>query len=72
MIIIFLKMKIISWNVNGLRSAYKWRTDSAQFFLYAENLCINDQEALDIANLLNPELIFVGKYINIDIPTRDF
>ena len=54
------------------KGAYKWRTDSAQFYIYAENLCINDQEALNIANSLNPELIFVGKYINSDIPTRDF
>lgn len=54
------------------KRVYRWYKDGAQFFVFAENLSVNEQEVKNIANSLKPELIFVGKYVDGDIPARDF
>lgn len=45
-------------------SVYKWHSGSSQYFIFADNLCISDQEALNIANSLKAQLIFIGGTID--------
>lgn len=45
-------------------SVYKWHSGSLQYFIFADNLCISDQEALNIANSLKYQLIFIGGTID--------
>lgn len=44
----------------NITRVYKWRLSKEQFFIFANNLSINDQEALMMANTLKVQLIIVG------------
>lgn len=54
------------------KRVYLWGSENARFYIFAENLSISDQMAMDLADSLKPELIFVGKYINTSNTNLDF
>lgn len=43
---------------------YKWRSDNTQFFVFADNLSVDEQEVLTMANSLKIQLIFIGGYVD--------
>jgi len=44
---------------------YKWRSsDNTQFFVFADNLSVSEQEVLTMANSPKVQLIFVGGYVD--------
>ncbi len=58
-------------NDGNKKRIYFWRSESAKYYIFAENLSISDQQAMDLANSLKFELIFgekssVTSNINLD------
>lgn len=59
-------MTLNNKNDGSKKRVYLWFYGSTRFYIFSENLCISEQEAMDLANSLRARLIFIEENFKID------